>query len=68
MCHANNEKWKQHRTTKPKKKKNQNAQRNGNLQILGNIRSRRYQTCGDKIKNKKRTPQGNEKTTQNQTK
>ena len=42
MCHANNKKWKttnkgRKRTTKSRK--NQNIRRNGNLQILGNVRS-----------------------------
>ena len=37
MCHANNEKWKT--TNDCQIKKNQNDQKKGNLQILGNIGS-----------------------------
>ena len=61
MCHANNEMQKttndrRNRTTKWRK--NQNAWRNGNLWILGNIGSGRYQTCGDERKNKKKNTSG----------
>ena len=35
-------------------KNNQNAQRKGNLQILWNIGSRHYQTCGNERKNLKK--------------
>ena len=73
MCHANNEKWKttiegSNRTTKSKK--NQNARRKGNLQILENIESKYHQTTRDerKIENKKRTSQENEIMTRNQAK
>ena len=50
MCHTNNEEWemtddRRNRTTKPRK--DQNAQRKGNLQILGNIGSWHHQTIGD---------------------
>ena len=54
MCHANNEKREtthdgRNRTTKLRK--NQDAQRKGNLQILGNIGSGYHQTSGDERKN-----------------
>ena len=56
MCHANNEKWKKtnngrNRTTKSGK--NQNDQRKGNLQVIGNIGSGHYRTSGDERKIKK---------------
>ena len=53
------------RTTKSRK--NQNARRKENLQLLWNIGSRHHETRGDKRK-KKRILQENEKTTRNQTK
>ena len=53
------------RTTKSRK--NQNAWRKGNSQMIGNSGSGGHQTSGDKIKDKKRIPPENEKTTQNQT-
>ena len=50
MFHVNKEKWKttndgRNRTTKSRK--NQNAKRKENLEILGNIGSGHHQTCGD---------------------
>ena len=56
MYHANNENQKtstgrKNRTTKSRK--NQNARRKGNLQVLGNIRNGHSQTCGDEKKIKK---------------
>ena len=55
MCHANNEKRKttnagRNRTTKLRK--NQNAWRKGNLQVLGNIGSGHHQTSQDERKKK----------------
>ena len=38
----------------PKSRKNKNAWRNGNLQILGNIGSRHHQTNRDERKNSKK--------------
>ena len=55
MYHAYNEKrktTKDGRNRSTKSRKNQNAQRKGNLQILGNIGSRHHQISGDEGKNK----------------
>ena len=57
MCYANNEKCEtmhdgKNKTIKPRK--NQNARRKGNQQILGNIRTKHDQTIGDERKNLKR--------------
>ena len=66
MCYGNNEKCKttldrKNRTTKSRK--NQNAQRKGNVKILGNTESGHHQTSGDERKIKKRKPLKNKKTT-----
>ena len=70
MCHAYNEKREttndgRNRTTKSRK--NQNAQRKGNLQILGNIGSEHNLKCGNERKKFPKIHQVNEKTTRNQT-
>ena len=66
IAQSNNKKipnWKH----QAKSGKNQNAQRKGNLHVLGNIGSGHYQTSRNERKNKKRLSQSNEKTSQNQT-
>ena len=50
-----------------RQEKNQNTQRKGNLQFLGNIGRGHHPASGDERKDSKRVPQENEKTTQNQT-
>ena len=70
MSHANNEKREKTNVVRYKiikSRKNQNAQRNGNLQVLVNIESRHHDISGDERKKLKRVSQENEKTTQNQT-
>ena len=70
MYHANNEKQKttnDERNKTTKSRKNQNIQREGNIQMLGNIGSGHHQISGDERKNFKRIPQENEKITRNQT-
>ena len=54
LCHANNEKRKttyEGRNGTTKSRKNQNARRIGNLQILGNIGSGHNQRSGNKPNN-----------------
>ena len=70
ICHADNKKREttingRNRTTKSRK--NQNAQRKENLQILGNIGSTHHQTRVDIRKNQKGISQENKETTRNQT-
>ena len=70
MSHANNEKREttndgSNETTKSRK--DQNAQRKVNLQVLRNIGSGHHQTSGDERKKLKRISQKNEKTTWNKT-
>ena len=53
ICPANNQKRKKANNGSnriAKSKKNQKIQRKGNLQVLGNIRSRHNQTSGNEIK------------------
>ena len=69
MRHTNNEKLEmihdgRNRTTKPRK--NQNARRTGNLQILRDIGSGQHQAIGHEGKNLKRESQKIEKATRNQ--
>ena len=55
------------RNSTTKSRKNQNARKKGNLQILGNIGNGHHQTNRDERKKLKRIPQEKEKTTRNQT-
>ena len=55
MSHSNNIRWKEtdnRRNKTTKSVNNYNAQRRGNLEVLGNIRSGHDQTSGDERKNK----------------
>ena len=66
MHHASNEKWQtahNGRSQTTKSSSQQNTQRRGNLQILGNIGSWHYQTTGNERKKKKRVSQKSQKIT-----
>ena len=71
MCHVHNENWQNRRIRIAKSTKNQNIQRKGKLQVLGNTGSGHLQTRGDeekkRKKKKKRISQTNEKTARIQT-
>ena len=59
--HANNKKretTRDERNGTTKSRKNKKALRKENIQILGNIRSRRHQIRGDERKNKKKSISG----------
>ena len=60
-------KWKITQGIELTNQENQNTRRKGNLQVLGNIRSRHHQTNEVERKNLKRESQENAKTTLNQT-
>ena len=66
MCYADNEKWEMSNNGKNRITKlgnNQNASREGKLQVFRNIRREHHQTSGDE----KKVPQINEKTSRNET-
>ena len=69
MRHASNEKWKMthYRRKTTKSRQNSNAQRKGNLRILGEIGNWHHQTRRDERKNLERIFQKNQKVTRDKT-